>query len=95
VLAVGDLGFQEKCHERVSAFRRQGVTLVLVSHAPATLEALCSRVIWLDHGRVAQDGPTATVLPAFISSAMGHGRAAEDGRDRVTPPQRNVAVGES
>jgi ABC-type polysaccharide/polyol phosphate transport system ATPase subunit len=95
ILAVGDVGFQLKCHERVTAFRRQGVTLILVSHAPATVEALCSRVIWLDHGRVAGDGPTATVLPAFVSAATGHAPAAEDGCDRPAAPPRDVAVGGS
>jgi ABC-type polysaccharide/polyol phosphate transport system ATPase subunit len=95
VLAVGDLGFQQRCHTRIDWFKRQGATLVLVSHAPATVEALCSRVIWLDHGRVAQDGPTATVLPAFVSNAMGHGPPAEGGCDHSTPPPRDMAVGGS
>ena len=97
VLAVGDLGFQEKCHERVSAFRTQGATMILVSHSPATVEALCSRVIWLDHGRVVADGPTATVLPAFVASAKGHAPPPEDGagRDRTTTSPQGVAAREA
>jgi ABC-2 type transport system ATP-binding protein len=69
VLAVGDIAFQQKCHERITEFRRGGATLVLVSHAPGTVESLCSRVVWVDHGRIVADGPTAEVLPAFISNA--------------------------
>jgi ABC-type polysaccharide/polyol phosphate transport system ATPase subunit len=69
--------------------------MILVSHAPATVEALCSRVIWLDHGRIAADGPTATVLPAFVASAKGHVTATEDGRERATRSPRDLAAREA
>jgi energy-coupling factor transporter ATP-binding protein EcfA2 len=57
VLAVGDEAFQRKCLRHILAQIEQGTTVVLVSHAPATIERTCRRVIVLDAGRVAFDGP--------------------------------------
>ncbi|MBI5280417.1 MAG: ABC transporter ATP-binding protein [Candidatus Solibacter usitatus] len=65
VLAVGDQQFQKKCFEKIHAFRRAGKTLVFVSHATELLRELCDRAIWLDHGRLVQDGPLAEVLDAY------------------------------
>jgi len=57
VLAVGDEGFQRKCLARIREQLAGGATLVLVSHDAGTIEAVCKRVLVLDHGRVAFDGP--------------------------------------
>lgn len=65
VLAVGDAGFQHKCIERIQEMRREGRTLLLVSHDPGTVKAVCDRSIWLANGRVQMDGPTATVMDAY------------------------------
>ena len=65
VLSVGDIGFQRKCEERMAAFRREKVTFVVVSHSLATLRKLCTRILWVEHGRVVRDGPSAEVATAF------------------------------
>jgi ABC-type polysaccharide/polyol phosphate transport system ATPase subunit len=62
VLAVGDEAFQRKCLRRIISQIEQGTTVVLVSHAPATIERTCRRVIVLDAGRVAFDGAAAEGL---------------------------------
>ena len=69
VLAVGDQDFQKKCAERLDHLRGEGRTLVCVSHEFATILRLCARAIWLDHGRVVMDGPTAGVVAAYQSHA--------------------------
>jgi len=53
VLAVGDLGFQEKCQARMKQFRRDGVAIVFVSHHLSAVAQLCSKVLLLEDGRVA------------------------------------------
>jgi ABC-type polysaccharide/polyol phosphate transport system ATPase subunit len=65
VLGVGDYSFFEKCFQRIEAFRRGGKTIVCVSHSLDAIESLCSRVIWLDHGRVFADGPASLVLDRY------------------------------
>jgi ABC-type polysaccharide/polyol phosphate transport system ATPase subunit len=69
VLAVGDQAFFAKCVEKIMEFRRVGKTLLCVSHAAATLKDLCTRGIWLDHGKLVKDGPLLEVVDAYHISA--------------------------
>jgi ABC-type polysaccharide/polyol phosphate transport system ATPase subunit len=62
VLAVGDEAFQRKCLGRIRELMDGGMTLVLVSHDAGTIESVCERVVVLDEGRVAFDGPTAEAI---------------------------------
>lgn len=50
VLAVGDIAFQKKCYERIFALRNEGVTIILVSHAPGAIWAVCNKGLVLHHG---------------------------------------------
>jgi ABC-type polysaccharide/polyol phosphate transport system ATPase subunit len=65
VLAVGDEAFQRKCLRHIRSRIDEGVTVVLVSHAPGTIEAVCRRVVVLDAGRIVFDGPTADALDFY------------------------------
>jgi ABC-type polysaccharide/polyol phosphate transport system ATPase subunit len=62
ILAVGDESFQRKCMARIREQMESGATLVLVSHDPSAIERACDRVVVLDGGGVAFDGPTAEGL---------------------------------
>lgn len=85
VLSVGDVEFQRKCGERLARFRDQGVTFVLVSHALATVRDLCTRVVWLQDGRVHADGPPTEVSEAFsAASGVSDALAEAERRRRVT-----------
>jgi ABC-type polysaccharide/polyol phosphate transport system ATPase subunit len=65
VLAVGDEAFQRKCERRIAEQVAAGATLVLVSHDAALVERTCERVVVLDAGKVAFDGPTAEGMPYY------------------------------
>jgi ABC-type polysaccharide/polyol phosphate transport system ATPase subunit len=65
VLAVGDQAFQQKCFDRMLRFRQNGHTLLVVSHSGQMLRAMCSRGIWLEHGRLVHDGDIDTVLDVY------------------------------
>ncbi len=65
VLAVGDQAFQAKCFDKIYEFRRQGKSMVCVSHASATVRELCDRAIWLDHGELIMAGSVAEVCEAY------------------------------
>lgn len=62
-LAGLDLPTQARLARRFAALPQR---LVTISHDPATLET-CDRVLWLEAGRVALDGPPDRVLPAFTA----------------------------
>jgi len=67
VLAVGDLAFQRKCFDRMEdMIKRQGKTVLLVSHNVRQVERLCSRAILLDHGVVINDGHPTDVCNFFV-----------------------------
>jgi ABC-type polysaccharide/polyol phosphate transport system ATPase subunit len=72
VLGVGDMAFFAKCQERIMQFRHAGKTILCVSHSTATLKDLCNRAIWLDHGRMIDDGPLARVVDAYKSAMSPH-----------------------
>lgn len=62
VLAVGDVRFQQKCRERLTAFREAGKTLILTSHDTMQIQNLCNEVLVLEEGRlVIQDSPERAI----------------------------------
>lgn len=65
VLAVVDREFQERCLAVIKAKHTMGCTVFFVSHTRSQVEALCSRVLWLDGGRVRAFGPASEVLDAY------------------------------
>jgi ABC-type polysaccharide/polyol phosphate transport system ATPase subunit len=66
VLAVGDQAFQMRCYERIHDLRRQNKTVVFVSHSLAAVRELCSRVIWLEHGRISAIGDAQSVVHEYM-----------------------------
>jgi ABC-type polysaccharide/polyol phosphate transport system ATPase subunit len=67
VLSVGDMGFQQKASQRIRSMMAQARLMVIVSHDLASLQNLCTRVAWLDHGRLRQIGPPAETIAAYQS----------------------------
>ena len=78
VLAVGDEAFQQKCHDRLAAARRRGVTVVLVSHSLDVVRRLCHRVVWLEHGEPLFVGSPAQAIERYLDlgSRAGATRSA-------------------
>ena len=64
-LAVGDEGFQEKCFRKMEEFKRQGKTILMVTHELDHVERLADRVLWLDRGRLVRDGGVAETLAEY------------------------------
>lgn len=65
VFGVGDEFFMEKCLARVHSLVAGGVTSVFVSHNLDFLQAQCTRMVWLDRGRLVMDGEPALVAAAY------------------------------
>jgi ABC-type polysaccharide/polyol phosphate transport system ATPase subunit len=77
VLAVGDASFQEKCFDVFNGYKREGKTIVLVSHDLNALEEYCDRVLLLDHGEIIADGPASVVTEAYHRMVADHAMAVE------------------
>jgi lipopolysaccharide transport system ATP-binding protein len=81
VLAVGDQAFQRKCLERIDDLRRQGVTVLFVSHSADAVRALCNRAIWLHEGRVVADDAAEAVVRRYLEHSWGRQTVAQPGGD--------------
>ena len=65
VLAVGDAGFVAKCKDRIGELRKQGKTLILVTHDLDSVERWCDEAIWLNQGEVMDRGFPRRVIDAY------------------------------
>lgn len=68
VLAVGDAEFQRKCLGKIKDVSSVGRTVLFVSHNMTAVRSLCSRVIWMEDGRVRMDGPTEEVVTTYLGT---------------------------
>ncbi len=64
-LSVGDAYFQHKSFERIREFRREGTTLLIVSHDRSAIQGICDRAILLDAGRLAMEGDPESVMDYY------------------------------
>jgi len=77
VLAVGDASFQEKCFDTFNRYKREGKTIVLVSHNLGSLEEYCDRVLLLNRGEIIADGPARDVTTTYHRLVADHALALE------------------
>lgn len=66
ILAVGDVGFQEKCLQKIREVHKQGRTIILVTHTPKQVEDFCSRCIVFDHEGVHFDGSAKDGVNSYL-----------------------------
>ncbi len=65
-LAVGDKGFQEKCKERMFEIKRNGGTLLFVSHSMEEVKKFCNRAILLSNGVIEKEGTVEEVGEDYL-----------------------------
>lgn len=65
VLSVGDTYFQEKCLAKMHEFQAKGTTMVLVSHSLELVQRFCERVLFIDGGRLVDEGPPAKIIEEY------------------------------
>ncbi len=65
VLAVGDIDFQQKCYNCFEKFKRDGRTILFVSHDLYAVERFCDRVVLLEDGEIKIQGKSGTVISEY------------------------------
>lgn len=68
VLAVGDAEFQERCFQKFADFKRQGKTVILVSHSMGTVRSMCDQAAWLNQGTLMAAGDAEPTIQAYLDS---------------------------
>lgn len=83
ILSVGDQDFQRRSSEKIEEFRREGRTIVVVSHSLGLVQQLCKEVIWLDRGQIKQQGAAAEVISSYTGGSYAqHTEKDENSRNR-------------
>jgi lipopolysaccharide transport system ATP-binding protein len=90
VLAVGDIGFQKQCIQRMDdETKSQGRTILFVSHNLDAIRTLCSRALLFERGRLIMDGPTSSVIASYLSTQ----NTRIDLRTTALPNRQNRTAG--
>ena len=74
-LSVGDMYFQAKCMAHMKKLMKSGVTVLFVSHDVGAVKALCSRAVYLEHGKVIAVGSTDEVVEAYYGAGVRSGQS--------------------
>jgi teichoic acid transport system ATP-binding protein len=70
-LATGDAAFKARSKARIEEVRQNAGTVFLVSHSISTIEAMCTRVLWVHEGKLVMDGPTMEVAERYKEYVRG------------------------
>lgn len=70
-LGTGDAKFVRKSGKLLAQIKAQAGAVIMVNHTAATIANTCTRVIWLDRGKLMADGPTSEVLPQYEAFLRG------------------------
>jgi lipopolysaccharide transport system ATP-binding protein len=89
VLAVGDATFQKKCIGKISDVARGGRTVLFVSHNMIAMQSLCRQVIWIDHGKIVDQGDSNQVVANYLSASFT-ARTEQVWDDPVTAPGNEI-----
>lgn len=80
ILAVGDAMFQTKCLNKIEEIKKNGTTIVLVSHSMDQIKMVCDRCIWINNRKISAIGNTSDVVKKYLEY-MGRGGMIETGID--------------
>jgi lipopolysaccharide transport system ATP-binding protein len=85
VLAVGDAAFQKKCLGRMKDIAYRHTTVLFVSHNMPAVAGFCGRAIWLENGRVREEGQPGRVVADYLANG-GRERTSRRWRDGTDAP---------
>jgi lipopolysaccharide transport system ATP-binding protein len=86
VLAVGDADFQKKCIGKMDEVAKEGRTILFVSHNMGAVQALCSRAIMLQSGKLFYEGPTRDTIAKYSHMAFDVKKAIRRWTDIAQAP---------
>ena len=91
-LAVGDGAFARKSFDRIMRLKDSGKTILFCSHSMYQVEALCSRAVWIDKGKLRLQGSAAEVTSAYNASLASGGAFASQSASFAPPEEMRTAV---
>ena len=91
VLAVGDEAFQQKCMDRIFRMKRDGISILLVSHDLGAIERLMDQAVWIDKSVMKAQGTPRDVVYAYREALADKPSAKDEGTRVVTENSLSVA----
>lgn len=73
-LSVGDISFQAKCYELISQYKKEGMTLLLVTHSINDIVRHCDRAIFIKQGKLKADGTPKDISNMYLDELFGKGK---------------------
>lgn len=70
ILAVGDARFQAKCFNKMLELKKREITIVIVSHDLGSIERLCNRAIWIENGKIKDEGIPHDIVAEYLDDIM-------------------------
>jgi ABC-type polysaccharide/polyol phosphate transport system ATPase subunit len=70
VIGVGDQAFYAMCLKKIRSFQENGKTIVLASHSTELITMFCNQALWIERGRVVEQGPAAEVVAAYKAKGI-------------------------
>ena len=71
ILSVGDIKFQEKSKNKMMEMITGGTTVLYVSHSIDSIKSLCTKVVWLEHGKIIKIGAPKEICDEYIRKQLG------------------------
>ncbi len=96
VLAVGDANFQQKCFDELERLKRQGRTVLFVTHDMSAVERFCNRAMLMSHGNVLEIGDPETVARHYnklnFATALQSEGAPADSADATATLRSDATI---
>ena len=90
ILAVGDVAFQAKCFNKLREIKRNGTTIVIVSHSLGQIEQICERSYWIDKGCIRKQGEPKMVHSYYLEyMGQKNGKTLYQTEEQQEEPEDN------
>src|SRR5262249_40773884 len=91
-LAAGDQFFVSKCLRRIEEICKSGATVLFVSHSIAMVERFCQRVLWVERGRLIDDGDAHEVCKRYELACLSQEKKILENATSTQPPAREAGL---
>jgi len=95
VLAVGDMEFQQKCFDVFNRYRKEGVTILFVSHDLGAVRRFCDKTLLLRHGEQMAFGDTGEIIDRYVYGGVGRERPEEGAKNEENSETSGEAKSEN
>ena len=92
ILAVGDARFQAKCFNKMLELKKSGITIVIVSHDLGSIERLCNRSVWIESGKIKDEGIPHDIVAEYLNDIMNKNKNEKikiKGQSKVNNQEKN------